>query len=137
MALIALLPLWLRAQATVAAGDRVRVHAERPVDRWVWGRLVQLTTDSVIVLADPPARLLPTREAFAVTQLRSLHVSRRTMRGAVIGALLFGGLAGFLASFDETDRSHTGFIVGAGFAGLLIGNALHSHRWVRVQHATR
>ena len=137
MALIALLALSLPAQATVAPGARVRVHAERPVDRWVWGRLVQLTTDSVIVLADPPARLLPTREAFAVAQVRSLHVRRRTMRGAVAGALLFGGLAAFLASLDETNASHTDWIVGAGFAGGLIGNVLHSHRWVRVQHTTR
>jgi hypothetical protein len=123
----------LGAQSTpIAGGERVRVTTNTSPPRRVVGTMVQLTRDSLIILARPPWNLEPTREAFFIRSVRSVEVKRPTStRGIVAGAFL-GSVAGAVAaavglsaSADSGEIMFGGAIVAvAGAVGAAVGGTI-------------
>ena len=113
-------------------GERVRVTTNTSPSRRVVGTLVQLSRDSLTILARPPHNLEPTREAFHIGTVRSIDVKRpSTTRaiwaGAFIGSLAGAGTAavGLSASADSGEHMFGGIIVAvAGAAGAMLGGVI-------------
>ena len=112
---------------------RVRVYIGQPPSLRVKGRVIALTGDTLVVSADPPPRMVPSREAVARRDITGLAMSRPNYRVASGLAVIFALPGAYVFALSPVG-SPAGYVV-AGIGGLLgftFGRIVSPTRWVRV-----